>query len=457
MPHNTAHGDEAAEDPLAPRPFKGERLEHYRDGTLIVDKENRVGYLSDLKTLRPMFHPLDLPEEQRVKMSLYIEVRDTYYHLYNVEADTLAPHPALRVMLNSLYDNFVERFGWLNEPQNIDQIRMDSGADEILSLERYTDGIVNKADIFDHPVAFNPAEIEKTDDVHTALAASMNRYADINIEYISELTGASEAEVLEQLKGRIYFNPDSGKYEIAERVIAGNVIEKADRVQRFLDENPDHEGARETLAALHEATPKPIAFEDLDFNFGERWIPTGVYSAYMSHLFNTQVSIVYSDSMDEYSAKCSMKTMAITDEYMVKGYYRHYDGMSLLKHALHNTCPDMMKSIGEDEHGNDIKVRDSEGIQLANAKIDEIRNGFTEWLEEQSDSFKERLTTMYNRKFNCFVRPKYDGSHQTFPGLDLKTLGGKYGVKSVYPSQKDCVWMLLQNGGGICDHEVLRP
>ena len=182
------------------------------------------------------------------------------------------------------------------------------------------------------------------------------------------------------------------------------------------------------MEALKASSPEPIAFEDLDFNFGERWIPTGVYSAYMSHLFNTQVSIVYSDSMDEYSAKCSMKTMTITDEYMVKGYYRHYDGMSLLKHALHNTCPDMMKSIGEDEHGNDIKVRDSEGIQLANAKIDEIRNGFTEWLEEQSDSFKERLTTKYNRKFNCFVRPKYDGSHQTFPGLDLKALGGKYSI-----------------------------
>ena len=229
---------------------------------------------------------------------------------------------------------------------------------------------------------------------------------------------------------------------------------KAERIEEWLKENPDHAIVRESLEALKASIPEPIAFEDLDFNFGERWIPTGVYSAYMSHLFNTQVSIVYSDSMDEYSAKCSMKTMAITDEYMVKGYYRHYDGMSLLKHALHNTCPDMMKSIGEDEHGNDIKVRDSEGIQLANAKIDEIRNGFSEWLEEQSDSFKERLTTMYNRKFNCFVRPKYDGSHQTFPGLDLKALGGKYGVKSVYPSQKDCVWMLLQNGGGICDHAV---
>ena len=75
-------------------------------------------------------------------------------------------------------------------------------------------------------------------------------------------------------------------------------------------------------------------------------------------------------------------------------------------------------------------------------------------MRREDDSFKERLTTMYNRKFNCFVRPKYDGSHQTFPGLDLKALGGKYGVKSVYPSQKDCVWMLLQNGGGICDHAV---
>ena len=101
----------------------------------------------------------------------------------------------------------------------------------------------------------------------------------------------------------------------------------------------------------------------------------------------------------------------------------------------------------------DIKVRDSEGIQLANAKIDEIRNGFSEWLEEQSPQFKERLTTMYNRKFNCFVRPKYDGSHQTFPDLNLKGLANR-GIRSVYPSQMDCVWMLKQNGGGICDHEV---
>ena len=204
---------------------------------------------------------------------------------------------------------------------------------------------------------------------------------------------------------------------------------------------------------MQDAAPQRITFEELDFNFGERWIPTGIYSAYMSHLYETDVRIAYAPGMDEFSAVCDRKNIKIWDEFCVKGYYRHYDGMSLLKHALHNTCPDMMKCIGQDENGNDIKVRDAEGIQLANAKIDEIRNGFSEWLEEQSPEFKERLVTMYNRKFNCCVRPKYDGSHQTFPDLDLKGLASR-GVKDIYPSQKDCVWMLKQNGGGICDHEV---
>ena len=69
----------------------------------------------------------------------------------------------------------------------------------------------------------------------------------------------------------------------------------------------------------------------------------------MSRLFDTEVKIAYSASMDEFSVACGYRTMKITDEFLVKGYYRNYDGMHLLKHALHNTCPDMMKSIGRDE------------------------------------------------------------------------------------------------------------
>ena len=442
------------EDAMKPRPFDEKLESFHREGSMVLDSARNIGVLKDLTKYGATFMPLDLNMEQKEKAVLYIALRDAYQKLYTYEAEEQTENKQMRESLNVYYDAFFIRFGNLNAKQNVKFILMDASGRDMLSLERVENGQFTKSDIFDHPVSFSLDEVSHVDSPEEALTASLNKFGRIDLPYMTELSDMPEQELTEALKGRIYYNPLIDGYEIADRFIAGNVIEKAERIEEWLKENPDHAIVRESLEALKASIPEPIAFEDLDFNFGERWIPTGVYSAYMSHLFNTQVSIVYSDSMDEYSAKCSMKTMAITDEYMVKGYYRHYDGMSLLKHALHNTCPDMMKSIGEDEHGNDIKVRDSEGIQLANAKIDEIRNGFTEWLEEQSDSFKERLTTMYNRKFNCFVRPKYDGSHQTFPGLDLKALGGKYGVKSVYPSQKDCVWMLLQNGGGICDHEV---
>ena len=442
------------EDVMKPRPFDEKLESFHREGSMVLDSAGNIGVLKDLTKYGATFMPLDLNMEQKEKAVLYIALRDAYQKLYTYEAEEQTENKQMRESLNVYYDTFFIRFGSLNAKQNVKFILMDASGRDMLSLERVENGQFTKSDIFDHPVSFSLDEVSHVDSPEEALTASLNKFGRIDLSYMTELSDMPEQELTEALKGRIYYNPLIDGYEIADRFIAGNVIEKAERIEEWLKENPDHAIVRESLEALKASIPEPIAFEDLDFNFGERWIPTGVYSAYMSHLFNTQVSIVYSDSMDEYSAKCSMKTMAITDEYMVKGYYRHYDGMSLLKHALHNTCPDMMKSIGEDENGNDIKVRDSEGIQLANAKIDEIRNGFTEWLEEQSDSFKERLTTMYNRKFNCFVHPKYDGSHQTFPGLDLKALGGKYGVKSVYPSQKDCVWMLLQNGGGICDHEV---
>ena len=76
--------------------------------------------------------------------------------------------------------------------------------------------------------------------------------------------------------------------------------------------------------------------------------------------------------------------------------------------------PDITKTV-QDEEGNDIKVRDAEAIQLADAKINEIRSAFTGWLNEQFPEFKQRLADMYNRKFNCYVRPDYDGSPAKFP------------------------------------------
>ena len=441
---------------LTPHPYDRTLEPHHREGSIVLDAARNVGYLKDLTPYGAMFHPADLSGFQKEKLMLYISLRDAYERLYSYEAEHREENKPQRGYLNTYYDEFVLRYGHLNAKQNVKLLLMDAAGRDILSLEREENGQFVKADIFERPVSFSMDEIVQADSPEEALSASLNKYGTVHLDYMRSLTDTTAEELLAALHGRVYFNPLADNYEISDRFIAGNVIDKAERIEAWIADNGEHEHlaeAKEALQALQDAAPQRITFEELDFNFGERWIPTGIYSAYMSHLYETDVRIAYAPGMDEFSAVCERKNIKIWDEFCVKGYYRHYDGMSLLKHALHNTCPDMMKCIGEDENGNDIKVRDAEGIQLANAKIDEIRNGFSVWLEEQSPEFKERLVTMYNRKFNCFVRPKYDGSHQTFPDLDLKGLASR-GVKDIYPSQKDCVWMLKQNGGGICDHEV---
>ncbi len=446
------------EEEMKPRPFKELLEPHHREGSFVkvntAGARYQIGYLKDVTHYGATFHPLDLGKEQREKIAAYIPVRDAYERLYAYEAEYHDEGDAMRKDLNARYEAFVARYGNLNAKANVKLLMMDASGRDILALERAENGRFVKADIFDHPVAFAVNETTHVDTPEEALSASLNRYGGVNLDYMESLSDNSREELIDELKGRIFYNPLVGGYEIKDRFIAGNVVDKAERIEAWMAENPHDEREREALTALQEAAPRPITFDELDFNLGERWIPTGIYSAYASYLFDTNVRVGYLENMDDYAVKCSVRNAKILDQFCVKGYYRSYDGIALLKHALVNTVPDMTKSIGKDENGHDIKVRDSEGIQLANAKIDEIRNGFVEWLSEQSPEFQKRLTDMYNRKFNCFVRPQYDGSHQTFPDLDLKALDRRFGIKDVYQSQKDCIWMLKQNGGGICDHEV---
>ena len=452
---------------MSPRPFLEDIQFFHHNGSMVV-QDGLVGFLSEVRKNGATFNPLELKPEQAKRAMLYVTLSETYQKLYNYEAETHEASAELREHLNQYYDEFVEKYGNLNEKQNVKFILMDANGRDALALERGENGWFVKADILDHPVSFAIDEVTSVDTPMEALSASLNKYGEVNLEYMSGLVDMDEDTLTQNLEGHIYYNPLVENYEIKDRFIAGNVVAKANDVRAWIDREeerikgfPGYDGvepfialSKDSLKALEEAQPRRIEFDELDFNFGERWIPTGIYSAYMSYLFHTDVKIAYSSSMDEYSAEASRKNMTIWEEFCVRGYYRTYDGMNLLKHALHNTVPDIKKSAGKDDNGNDIKVPDNEAIQLANTKIDEIRNGFSEWLEAQSPEFKEKLVDLYNDKFNCFVRPQYDGSHQTFPELNMKLLGDRYGIHSIYQSQKDCIWMLKQNGGGVCDHEV---
>lgn len=439
-----------------PRPYSGELQEFHKKGSL-VDDNGQVGFLKERYRDDAEFQALDIAFDQRAKISRYIEIRDTYHMLYNHEAKHLTEHASLRGNLNICYDNFVRRYGNLNDKKNLDVIKMDAGGREILSLERSVEGKLQKADIFSMPVAFNSNEITVAGTSDEALIASLNKYGEVRLDYMQSLMDDKDRyEIVSELQGRIYFNPLIQNYEVQDRFIAGNVIEKVEALEHHISNHPEDIRSQTSLKALQEAIPQPIRFEELDFNFGERWIGTSVYEDYISKLFETDVKIDYYASRDDFTVKADRNNMIINEKFAVQGESKLYTGIHLLKHALLNTTPNITKTIQVlDDEGKkkDVKVPDGQAIQMANTKIDEIRNGFTDWLDGQSPEFKEKLADTYNRKFNCFVRPQYDGSHQTFPGLDLKGLG----ITDLYQSQKDCIWMLKQNGGGIGDHEVLRP
>ena len=423
---------------------------------MVEDKDGNIGHLEKITSSGATFVPLIVSQEQTDRIRQYIAVRDVYEELYAYEQDNQQANDELREKLNGYYDAFTTMYGNLNDRKNVRMILMDAAGRNMLALERGENGRFVKADFLDHPVAFSTQELKHVDTSQEAVSASLNKYGVLNMPYMSYLTDKSEDDIIRELQGQIFYNPLTDFYEIRDKFIAGNVVEKVRDIENLIEKRGGEVDDRimESLKALKDAVPTPIPFEDLDFNFGERWIPANVYSAFMTDFFDTKVDIVYSPQIDQFDASCAQKNEKIWTEFCVQGEYRRYDGIALLRHALHNTTPKIMKSNGKDDNGNDIKVPDAQAIQLANSKIDEIRNGFTEWLESQNREFKDRLAQMYNEKFNCFVRPKYDGSHQTFPDLDMKGLELRYGISSVYPSQKDCVWMIKQNGGGICDHQV---
>lgn len=437
----------------SPRPFLSSPDAHLRDGSIVMQK-GQIGFLSDLKR-HPTFNPMDLPYSQLSRLKAYIEIRESYHRLYDYEANNLTEDKEEREKLNRLYDGYVLQWGYLNQKANADVIKMDATGMEMLFLERSENGRYIKADIFDHPTAFSTAELSVAADPMEALGTSLNKYGSVELDYMSSLLpDMEESDIISALEGRIFYNPEEDGYEVADKFISGNVIEKADRIESWLLDHPGHEEAKLSLAALRTATPTPIPFADLDFNLGERWIPAKVYGRFASDFFETDISVSYHSNMDEYSIVCNRKNANIWHKYAVQGEFRKYDGINLLKHALHNTIPDINKSkevrdavTGETKT---VKVRDGNAIQMANAKIEEIRQGFVDWLGRTPDTFKQQLSDRYNRLFNCFVRPNFDGTHQTFPDLDLKRLG----IPDLYKSQKDAVWMLKTNGGGICDHEV---
>lgn len=421
-----------------------------KNGAMVVF-EGQVGTLRFRKSSRYTetavdFVPVDEGKVNTDRAADYFPIRKVYFELSGREREEQKECSELRKQLNTLYDAFIAKWGFFHDNDNKEFILLDSLGTEVFTIEMQVGRDIFKADVMREPVAFKKIDTAVTLSPVEALASSLNFYGKVDMGYMAQATNKEEEEIIEALQGEIFYNPANGEWEHKGKFLSGNIIAKQEETLSFLPNlaGKEKEWAEASAKALENTIPEPIPYEELDINMGERWIDTKLYADFASDLFGVGADVMYFDVNDTYLIRLQGYSPVAYNTYSV----RNYNGEDLFVHALHDTVPEITKE--KYRNGSKIRVPDEEAMQEAAAKIQEIRDRFNRWLDDEPLEVRDELVRTYNERFNCYVRPHYDGSAQTFPGLSFEL----FPYKELYPSQKDAIWMIKQNGGGICWHEV---
>lgn len=418
----------------------------YKEGTLTVHLE-QVGFVSYLggEETEPVFLPSLHADKDIQFFNEYIDLRDAYFTLSEELSEVN------RAELNLRYERFVVNYGILHLPQNTRRIHKDEVHGEVLlaSLERKEGEHFVKADVLTESL-IRKQDLFRTDDPLEALAHSLNDQGGIDLDFIGASLGQTPTEVIGSLGHHIFFNPSKGVYEAADQYLSGNVVEKLNFAKDYAERHPENIHVHKSVEALTKVQPEKIPFELLDFNLGERWIPSKYYDRFGSDLFELNTDIHYFPSVDVFKVNVYGSNAKLNQEFAIhssKGGRTIY-GNTILEHALENTAPFITYEVKSGDRT--IRVPDNEATQMAHQKIENIRNRFVEWLQELPLTEKKTLEELYNHTFNCYVLREYDGSHLSFPGLDKKRLK----IDDLYSSQKNAAWRIIQNRGALVDHEV---
>ena len=438
------------QQPRGKRAYTDELEEWMKEGAMVLF-EGQVGVIRYRKSehyqeIATDFVPVDEGKVNTDRANDYFSIRKAYFELSIKEQEEQTEQTQLRERLNACYDDFVAKWGFFHSNDNKEFIMLDSLGVEGFTIEMQVGKDIFKSDIMREPVAFKKIDTTVLLTPTEALASSLNFYGCVDMDYLTQATGEDEDEIIGDLKVEIFYNPATGEWEHKGQFIAGNVIAKSKETGSYL---PDLTGREKdwteaAVKALEEARPEAIPYEELDINMGERWIDTKLYADFATELFGTETDVMYFDVNDTYLVRVQGYSPVVDNTYSVK----NYNGEGLFVHALQDTVPEITKEI--ERNGETVRVPDAEAIQDAATKIQEIRSRFNQWLDSRPIEVRDELVRVYNERFNCYVRPHYDGSAQTFPNLSFE----QFPYDNLYPSQKDAIWMIKQNGGGICWHEV---
>lgn len=360
---------------------------------------------------------------------------------------------AYRAELNSQYDLFTFRYGNLNHPSNKKLILFDAEGFKVLSLERLENNRYVKADIFSKQVNNVEKTFAKPESLKDAVLLSLNAHNGINVEFIASLMQKNREEIIrEGFDHELLFRDiesQANRYVTKDEFLSGNIVQKIEAWENLKDTDKRNQFPELTdkdiethLERLKEVQPVFLKRELIDINLGERWIPIDIYESFAEHLFKEKTDIKYLESTDQYLVKVSGYSNEENITYAATIHNGRISGSKIMEYAMADTQPYLQIRI---DGTNPPQYKpDQDGMKNVEMKIKEVKDEFENFLNARQD-IAGRIEELYNRNINNAVRRNYDGSHLQLTGLK------HFALRS---HQKDAIWMLLQQDGGIVDHKV---
>lgn len=358
--------------------------------------------------------------------------------------------------LNRLYDTFSGKYGLINSRANTSAFSQDSSFSLLSALEIIgEDGeLERKADMFSKRTIKPHTPVTSVDTASEALAVSLGEKATIDMDYMMELSGKSENEIFEDLKGVIFLNPlyeygnaYESKYLMADEYLSGNVREKLRIAKNSAELYP--EDYKVNVEALQKVQPKDLTASEISVRLGATWLPPDDVQEFIFHLLETpryaqwNIKVHFSPFTSEWNIEGKSYDKGNVRAYNTYGTSR-INAYKIIEETLNLKDVRIFDYI-EDDEGRKKAVLNKKETAIAQSKQEMIKQEFQDWIWSDPER-RERLCKSYNEKFNS-VRPReYDGSHIIFNGMNPEI--------ELREHQKNAVAHILYGGNTLLAHAV---
>lgn len=402
--------------------------------------------------------PVDMSATAENRIKGLIEIRNSVRHLLELQTEDYPDSDIKAEMqrLNTLYDEYTKKYGFISSRANNMAFSRDSSYSLLSSLEVLDEdgNLERKADIFFKRTVKAHKPVTSVDTATEALAVSMGEKAEVDMDYMCELTGKSEQEIYDDLQGVIFLNPlyennrySEQKYLTADEYLSGNVREKLETAQKSAAVNPDTYSIN--VQALERVQPEPLTASEISVRLGATWIPPEIIQQFVFEFLGTpryaqwKMQLHYSLYTSEWSIENKSYDNTNIKAYRTYGTDR-INAYRIIEETL-NLKDVRIFDYVEDEFGKRKPVLNKKETTIALQKQELIKEGFREWIWKDPQR-RERLCKIYNEKFNSTRPREYDGNHITFSGMNPEI--------ELREHQKNAVAHILYGGNTLLAHAV---